>query len=131
MNELLSVVLDFNADVIATLDLEIFIGSVLKFLNCFRMQSGLNQSRIYLSFASNSYLIYPLEGISSDSRLSGELQDQSKMHTLAFNDVKECLLDRIARILESEQLLLEEERAPVRGNTLIHQAIMKAVCFSQ
>jgi hypothetical protein len=53
------------------------------------------------------------------------------MHTLAFNDVKECLLDRIARILESEQLLLEEERAPVGGNTLIHQAIMKAVCFSQ
>ena len=62
MNELLNVVLDFNADVISNLDLDVFIGSVLKFLNCFRMQSGLNQSRIYLAFASNSYLIYPLEG---------------------------------------------------------------------
>ena len=75
MNELLSVVLDFNVDVIATLDLEVFIGSVLKFLNCFRMQSGLNQSRIYLSFASNSYLVYPLEGFSGDPRLASELQD--------------------------------------------------------
>ena len=62
MNELLSVVLDFNADVMSNLDLEVFIGSVLKFLNCFRMQSGLNRSRIYIAFASNSYLIYPLEG---------------------------------------------------------------------
>jgi len=42
MNELLSVVLDFNADVLANLDLEVFINSLLKFLNCFRMQSGLN-----------------------------------------------------------------------------------------
>ena len=43
MNELLSVVLDFNADVIDThLDLQVFISSILKFLNCFRMQSGLN-----------------------------------------------------------------------------------------
>ena len=61
MNELLNVVLDFNSEVLGNLDLELFVGSVLKFLNCFRMQSGLNQSRIYLSFASNSYLIYPLE----------------------------------------------------------------------
>lgn len=77
MNELLSVVLDFNADVISTqqIDLEILIGSVLKFLNCFRMQSGLNQSRIYLAFTSNSYLIYPLEGSSDDPRLVPELQD--------------------------------------------------------
>lgn len=63
MNELLSVVVDFNADVLATLDLEVFVGSVLKFLNCFRMQSGLNQTRIYLAFASNSFLVYPLDTV--------------------------------------------------------------------
>ncbi len=61
MNELVSVVVDMNADVLLNLDLEVFVGSLLKFLNCFRMQSSLNQSRIYLAFASNSFLIYPLE----------------------------------------------------------------------
>ena len=61
MNELVSVVVDMNADVLLNLNLEVFVGSLLKFLNCFRMQSGLNQSRIYLAFASNSFLIYPLE----------------------------------------------------------------------
>ena len=105
MNELLSVVLDFNVDVIGThLDLQVFISSILKFLNCFRMQSGLNQSRIYLAFASNSYLVYPLEGISNAENLVPELQDQSKMHTLAFNDVKNSLLNRILKILESQKL---------------------------
>lgn len=104
MNELLSVVLDFNAEVMANLDLEVFIGSILKFLNCFRMQSGLSQSRIYLAFASNSYLIYPLEGISQDASLAPELHDQSKMHTLAFDDLKNSMLDRILKILESEKL---------------------------
>ena len=42
MNELLSVVLDFNADKLARLDPEVLIGSLLKFLNCYRMQYGLN-----------------------------------------------------------------------------------------
>ena len=65
MNELLSVVVDLNAEVLASLDMEVFVGSLLKFLNCFRMQSGLNQSRIYVAFASNSYLIYPLESMSA------------------------------------------------------------------
>lgn len=73
MNELLSVVLDFNAEVLATLDLEVFIGSVLKFLNCFRMQSGLNQTRIYLAFSSNSFLVYPLENVSGSRSGPAEL----------------------------------------------------------
>ena len=130
MNELLSVVLDFNADVIDThLDLQVFISSILKFLNCFRMQSGLNQSRIYLAFASNSYLVYPLEGISNDANLVPELQDQSKMHTLAFDDVKNSLLNRIVKILDSQKLQQEENKvsAAQSGNdqeetstTLIH-----------
>ena len=116
MNELLNVVLDFNAEVIGHLDLEVFIGSVLKFLNCFRMQSGLNQSRIYIAFSSNSYLIYPLENFqeqigkpSKSKKSNGEsgqgppdLTDQSKMHTLSFDQVKMCLLDRILKILDSE-----------------------------
>ena len=108
MNELLSVVLDFNADVVATLDLELFTTSLLKFLNCFRMQSGLNQSRIYLAFASNSYLIYPLEGLSSDPSVSGKLVDRSKMHALSFSELKERLLDRIVAIIDSEALQQEE-----------------------
>ena len=37
MNELLSVVVDFNVDIIAELDLEVLIGSILKFLSCYRM----------------------------------------------------------------------------------------------
>ena len=75
MNELLSVVLDINCDVLASLELDVFIGSLLKFLNCFRMQSGLNQSRIYLAFASNSFLVYPLESISVGKAAATELQD--------------------------------------------------------
>ena len=80
MHELLSVVLDFNVDVLSDgdqgqVDLEVFVSSILKFLNCFRMQSGLGSSRIYLAFASNSYLIYPLEGSCSDSGLASQLQD--------------------------------------------------------
>lgn len=42
MNELLSVVVDFNTEALGSLDLETFVGSLLKFLNCFRMQGGLN-----------------------------------------------------------------------------------------
>ena len=84
-----------------------------------------------MAFASNSYLVYPLEGISSDPALAPELQDQSKMHTLAFEELKQRLLDRILRILQSEKLQEEEEKVPASGNTLVHQAIMKAVCFSQ
>ena len=67
MNEQLSVVLDFNAEMLARLDLEIFVGSVLKFLNCHRMQSGLNRSRIYLAFTTNSFLVYPLESVQQGS----------------------------------------------------------------
>jgi len=125
MNELLSVVLDFNADVIANLDLEVFIGSLLKFLNCFRMQSGLNQSRIYIAFASNSYLVYPLEGITNDpnlkldTKIKKQLQDQSKMHTLAFDAVKSCMLERILKILESEQLMQEEQKSGASKTTLV------------
>lgn len=73
MNELLSVVLDFNAEVLATLELDVFIGSVLKYLNLFRMQSGLNQTRIYLAFASNSFLVYPLESVSGNRSGPAEL----------------------------------------------------------
>ena len=108
MNELLSVVLDFNCDVMGNLDLEVLIGSVLKFLNCWRMQSGLNESRIYLAFASNSYLIYPLEdfqehiGKPTKTSRVPDLSDKSKMHTLSFDQVKICLLDRILKILDSE-----------------------------
>lgn len=111
MNELLSVVLDFNVDVIATLDLEVLVASLLKFLNCFRMQSGLNQSRIYLAFASNSYLVYPLEGVSTDPKIASKLVDQSKMHTLGFTELKERMLDRIVAIIECEALQTEEEKA--------------------
>ena len=111
MNELLSVVIDFNVDVMAELDLETFLGSIFKFLSCYRMQSGLNESRIYLAFASNSYLIYPLEGASNESDLVPELQDQSKMHTLNFLDVKNLLLDRVLKIIQSEQLNKEESKA--------------------
>ena len=78
MHELLSVVLDFNSEVLSDgedgqVDLETFVSSILKFLNLFRMQSGLGNSRIYLAFASNSYLIYPLEGSSTDANLTGSL----------------------------------------------------------
>ena len=66
MNELLNVVLDFNADIISRLDLETFIGSILKFLNCYRMQSGLNQFRIYVAFAHNSYLLFPIETLKNE-----------------------------------------------------------------
>lgn len=111
MNELLSVVVDFNCEALGSLDLETFVGSLLKFLNCFRMQSGLNQSRIYLAFASNSFLVYPLESLQ---------QDQSKMQSLAFDEVKNCLLERIFHILENEQLQKAEERSPSPNTTLVH-----------
>ena len=102
MNELLSVVLDFNAEVLAQLDLEVFIGSVLKFLNCFRMQSGLNQTRIYLAFTSRSFLLYPLENLTGGRTGPAELQDMSKMQSMVFDEVKSCLLERILRMLEND-----------------------------
>ena len=37
MAELINVVLDFNPEVLSKLNLETFIGSTLKFLNCFKM----------------------------------------------------------------------------------------------
>jgi hypothetical protein len=37
MSELLSVVLDFDADKLGRLDFSKFFGSIIKFLNCFRM----------------------------------------------------------------------------------------------
>ena len=37
MHELLNVVIDFNAEMIARLDLQTLMGSISKFLNCFRM----------------------------------------------------------------------------------------------
>ena len=40
MNELLSVIIDFNAHAMANLDLEVMFNSVFKFLNLFRMQSA-------------------------------------------------------------------------------------------
>ena len=52
------------------------------------------------------------------------------MHCLAFGDLKSSLMSRIMKILESENLLQAEESAG-NSSTLIHQAIMKAVCYSQ
>ena len=40
MNELLSVIIDFNAEVLAKMDMETFFNSIFKFLNLFRMQSA-------------------------------------------------------------------------------------------
>ena len=94
------------------------------------MQSGLNQSRIYLAFATNSFLVYPLESIHGKAAASDQ-QDLAKMQSLAFDDVKTCLLERICRILENNKLRRAEEESVHPNTTLIHQAIMKAVCYSQ
>jgi len=40
MNELLNVILDFSPAVMSKLNLETLLGSVLTFLNLFKMQSG-------------------------------------------------------------------------------------------
>ena len=58
------------------------------------------------------------------------------MQSLAFEDVKNCLLERILYLLQNEQLSQAEETACNQqpngqsGSTLVHQAIMKAVCYS-
>ena len=110
MNELLNIVIDLNVDCLKELDLATFFGSVLRFLNCFRMQSGMNQSRIYLAFASNSFMIYPLEGFGGTASAQS-LQDHSKMHTLSFDTVRQSLLERILSIVGNQQLHVEEEKA--------------------
>jgi hypothetical protein len=83
MSELLNVVLDFNSDKISKLDFDKLFSSLLRFLNCFRMQSATNQFRIYVSFPNNSLLVFPLEStektIESDSSLSSRM---------AFQDLK-------------------------------------------
>ena len=61
MNELLSVIIDFNAEVLAKMDMETFFNSIFKFLNLFRMQSAQAFSRLYIAFPHNSYLLFPLE----------------------------------------------------------------------
>ena len=58
--ELLSVIIDFNADVLSKLNAKVFMGSILKFLNLFRLQSAQAESRIYVAFPHNSYLLFPL-----------------------------------------------------------------------
>ena len=73
MHELLNVVIDFNAEMVARLDLKTLLGSIIRFLNCFRMQSGLNNFRIYIAFSHNSYLLFPIESSEkegSDSSLN-------------------------------------------------------------
>ena len=101
MNELLSVVLDFNADKISQLDPEVLIGSLLKFLNCYRMQSGLNQYRIYVAFAHNSYLLFPFdEGV--DIQLN---------HKMAFDQIKTILMDRLNKLFNHEKFAGEMQKA--------------------
>ena len=62
MSELLSVVIDLNAEKLSRLDFAKFFYSLMKFLNCFRLQAATNQFRIYASFPHNCYLLYPIEG---------------------------------------------------------------------
>ena len=64
MSELLSVVIDLNAEKLSRLDFAKFFTSLMKFLNCFRLQAATNQFRIYAPFPHNSYLLYPIEGSS-------------------------------------------------------------------
>ena len=93
MNELLNVVLDFNAGKIARLDPEVLISSLLKFLNCYRMQSGLNQYRIYVAFAHNSYLLFPIdEGIETVMN-----------HKMAFDQIKCVIMDRLNKLFNPDK----------------------------
>ena len=70
MSELLNVVIDFDADRLSSLDFSKFFASIMKFLNCFRLQQATNQFRIYIAFAHNSYLLYPLSTNAVSDRLT-------------------------------------------------------------
>ena len=59
-NELLSVIIDFDADILSKLNIKVFMNSIHKFLNLFRLQSAQAESRIYIAFPHNSYLLFPL-----------------------------------------------------------------------
>ena len=67
MYELLNVVIDFNSDMVARLDLQTLLSSIMRFLNCYRMQSGLNNFRIYIAFNHYSYLLFPIESSASET----------------------------------------------------------------
>lgn len=132
MNELLSVVVDFNVDVIGEhLDLQTFLASLIRFLSLFRMQSGLSQSRIYLAFPTRAYLLYPLDQASPPSDAnphSNSASDVTLMHTMQFQTLKETLLERVCLLIEQNCAKLGSKGA---NGTLVHQAIMKAACYSQ
>ena len=85
MSELLNVVLDLDADKLSRLDFARFFGSLVKFLNCFRMQAATNQFRIYAAFPHNSYLLYPIEGspvsISPNSHCQGSAPIDQPIHS--------------------------------------------------
>lgn len=61
MRELLSVVLDLDAEKLSHLDFSKFLGAVIKFLTCFQLQAATNEIRVYVALPNNSYLLYPLE----------------------------------------------------------------------
>ena len=67
MHELLNVVIDFNSEMVARIDLQTLLGSIMRFLNCYRMQSGLNNFRIYVAFNHYSYLLFPMESATNEA----------------------------------------------------------------
>ena len=88
MNDLLSVIVDFNLEFLATtpqLNFPRFTEDLSLFLSCYHLQSSMNQFRIYLALPHDSFLFFPLE----------EMGDLRLIKRFAYADMKAVISDRL------------------------------------
>ena len=84
MNDLLTVIVDLNLDLMKQVNAVSLIRDVSLFLNAYQLQSGKNTYRVYVALPSDAYLIFPLE------------EDQFMIKKLAFGDVTQVMVTRLA-----------------------------------
>ncbi len=61
MNDLLTVIVDLNLELLKQVNLVTFMRDISVFLNAYQLQSGKNSYRVYVALPSEAYLLFPLE----------------------------------------------------------------------
>jgi len=61
MNDLLTVILDLNLDLLKLVNPVALIRDLSLFLNAYQLQSGKNTYRVYVAFPSEAFMLFPLE----------------------------------------------------------------------
>jgi hypothetical protein len=61
MNDLLTVVLDLNLEILKSLNPVALLRDLSLFLNAYQLQSSKNSYRVYAAFPSEALLLFPLD----------------------------------------------------------------------